>query len=217
MLRETADELLTRGRGRPRDEEARARILSAALALLEEQGFADATTEAIAERAGASKATIYRWWPNKAAVMVEALREAVAHELPFPDTGSLRADIRLQLRNFIKLLTGRRGRIFKAFVAAAQSDPEVSDVFRSVWVRPRRNDAKAGLERHRGLALRKDIDLDLLMDVLYGPLYYRLLVGHAPLSEKYVDALAELVLRSIETVSGGGVSSAQHSTKPKAF
>lgn len=197
LLKETAEELAPRGRGRPRDEEARTRILAAALGVLEEQGFTNATTDAIAERAGASKATIYRWWPNKAAVLIEALREAVAQELPFPDTGSLHDDIHLQLRNFIKLLTGRRGRIFKAFVAAAQSDPEVSDAFRSVWVRPRRTSAKAGLERHRGLALRKDIDLDLLMDVLYGPLYYRLLVGHAPLSEKYVDALAKLVLRSI--------------------
>jgi hypothetical protein len=101
------------------------------------------------------------------------------------------------LRNFIKLLTGRRGRIFKAFVAAAQNDPEVSEAFRSVWVRPRRTDAKAGLERYRGLSLRHEVDLELLMDVLYGPLYYRLLVGHAPLTQKYVDALAELVLRSI--------------------
>jgi AcrR family transcriptional regulator len=197
LLKETAEELVPRGRGRPRDEEARARILAAALAVLEEQGFANATTDAIAERAGASKATIYRWWPNKAAVLVEALREAVAQELPFPDTGSLQADIRVQLRNFIKLLTGRRGRIFKAFVAAAQSDPEVSEAFRSVWVRPRRIDAKAGLQRHRGRALREDIDLDLLLDILYGPLYYRLLVGHAPLTEKYVDALADLALRSI--------------------
>lgn len=191
------EEVTPRGRGRPRDEETRARILSAALQILEDQSFANATTDAIAEKAGASKATIYRWWPNKAAVLVEALREAVAQELPFPDTGSLGDDIRLQLRNFIKLLTGRRGRIFKAFVAAAQNDPEVSDAFRSVWVRPRRTAAKAGLERHRGVTLRDEIDLELLMDILYGPLYYRLLVGHAPLTDKYVDTLSELVLRSI--------------------
>lgn len=197
LLKETAEEATPRGRGRPRDEEARARILAAALEVLEDQGFVNATTDAIAERAGASKATIYRWWPNKAAVLIEALREAVAQELPFPDTGSLGNDIRLQLRNFIKLLTGRRGRIFKAFVAASQSDPEVSEAFRSLWVRPRRVSAKGSLERYRGFALRQDVDLDLLMDVLYGPLYYRLLVGHAPLTEKYVDALAALVLRSI--------------------
>src|SRR3954451_23694395 len=103
-IKETED-LVHRGRGRPRDEVAKSRILEAALKLLEEQSFADITTDAIAERAGASKATIYRWWPNKAAVLIEALREAVAQELPFPDTCDLREDIRVQLRNFIKLLT----------------------------------------------------------------------------------------------------------------
>jgi len=165
--------------------------------VLEELGFANATCDAIAERAGASKATIYRWWPNKAAVLVEALREAVAQELPFPDTGDLREDVRQQLRNFVKLLNGKRGRIFKAFVAAAQSDPEVSDAFRSIWVRPRRTHAKAGLERYRGKFLREDVDLDMVMDCLYGPLYYRLMAGHASLSEKYTDALTDLVLKSI--------------------
>src|ERR1700739_2870432 len=104
LIRVNGEEVTSRGRGRPRDEVARGRILEAALAVLEEQGFASATCDAIAERAGASKATIYRWWPNKAAVLLEALREAVAQELPFPDTGDVHEDIRLQLRNFIKLV-----------------------------------------------------------------------------------------------------------------
>lgn len=191
------EETVQRGRGRPRCEVAKTRILEAGLELLEETAFADITADAIAERAGASKATIYRWWPNKEAVLIEALREAVAQELPFPDTGDLREDIRLQLRNFIKLLTGRRGRIFKAFVAAAQSDPEVFEAFESVWRNPRRATAKAGLEHHRGKDLREDANLDLVMDAMYGPLYYRLLIGNGRLSEGYADALAEIVLRGI--------------------
>jgi AcrR family transcriptional regulator len=207
VTREQTEEVAPRGRGRPRDEIARNRILAAALNVLEELGFANATCDAIAERAGASKATIYRWWPNKAAVLIEALREAVAQELPFPDTGDLREDLRQQLRNFIKLLNGRRGRIFKAFVAAAQSDPEVSDAFRSVWVRPRRIDAKAGLERHRGRCLHEDVDLDLVMDCLYGPLYYRLLVGHGSLTEKYTDALTDMILASIQKRACGSSTS----------
>ena len=188
---------VARGRGRPRDELAKSRILAAALELLEQVAFAEITTDAIAEKAGASKATIYRWWPNKAAVLLEALREAVAQELPFPDTGNLREDIRVQLRNFVKLLTGRRGRVFKAFVAAAQSDPEVAQAFESVWRKPRRATAKAGFERHRGGEMRADSDLDLVLDVLYGPLYYRLLFGHGCLSEKYTNALADLIVAAI--------------------
>lgn len=198
VTNEQTEEAAPRGRGRPRDEIARNRILEAALSVLEEMGFANATCDAIAERAGASKATIYRWWPNKAAVLIEALREAVAQEQPFPDTGNLREDLRQQLRNFVKLLNGRRGRAFKAFVAAAQSDVEVSDAFRSVWVRPRRANAKAVLERHRGKCLPEDVDLELVMDCLYGPLYFRLLIGHGALNEKYTDALTDLILTSIQ-------------------
>lgn len=196
-VKEEASELIHKARGRPRDEIARARILEAALELVEELGFANTTTDAIAERAGASKATIYRWWPNKAAVLMEALREAVAQELPFPTTGELREDVRLQLRNFIRLLTGRHGRVFKAFLAAAQNDAEVAETFRSVWMRPRRADAKAALAHHRGRQLREDVDLDFLMDLLYGPIYFRLLAGHRPLTEKLANELTGTILEGI--------------------
>src|ERR671936_350476 len=89
-----------RGPGRPRDEEARRRVLDAACGLLEEVGFRSVTVDAIAERAGASKATVYRWWPNKAALLIEAFRDAVSPEFPFADTGSLANDIRTQLCRF---------------------------------------------------------------------------------------------------------------------
>src|SRR5689334_5961777 len=98
-----------RRRGRPRDEDARRRILKAALELLEQTGFADVTIEAIAERAKVGKATVYRWWTNKAAVLVEAFRETVAPQLPFPETGSFRDDIRAQLRHFASVVAGSAG------------------------------------------------------------------------------------------------------------
>jgi AcrR family transcriptional regulator len=191
------EESFARGRGRPRDEVARTRILDAALKLLEERSFPDITADALAERAGASKATIYRWWPNKAAVLIEAFREVVAQELPFPRTGDLGDDIRQQLRNFVELLTGRRGRIFKGFFAAAQNDPEVSAAFETVWRNPRRAIAKSCLEVHRGRQLRDDADLDVVMDTMYGPLYYRLIFGHGELSENYADKVSEVVLQGI--------------------
>jgi AcrR family transcriptional regulator len=197
LLKESGEESV-RGRGRPRDEVARARILDAALELLEEVGFQSATTDAIAERAGASKATIYRWWPNKAAVLIEALREAVAQELPFPDTGNLSQDLHLQLQNFVKLLTGRRGRFFKAFIAAAQSEPEVAAAFRSVWVQPRRATSKIVLERHQQSGrLAKHLDLDLVLDLLYGPFYFRLLAGHGTLTADDADAIADLAMHGL--------------------
>ena len=187
-----------RGRGRPRCEVARKRILEAALESLDEVGFASTTTDLIAERAGASKATIYRWWPTKAALLLEALRDVVAQELPFPDTGDLKEDVRQQLRNFVKLLTGLRGGVLKSFVAAAQSDPEVAEAFRNVWVIPRRADARQVLEKHQQEGrLPAGVDLELLMDLLYGPLYYRLLAGHGAVSPAYADRITELALSGL--------------------
>jgi AcrR family transcriptional regulator len=198
--KERPEEDTQKGRGRPRDEEARQRILEAALSILDEVGFAQVTTEAIAERAAASKATIYRWWPNKAAVLIDAFREAVSPELPFPDTGCVRKDFQLQLRSFVKMLTGRRGRIFAAFVGATQNDPEVAAAFRTLWLKPRRDDAKAALARRmeRG-ELRPGVDLDVALDLLYGPIYYRLLTGHGPLTTDYADELADAALRGLGT------------------
>lgn len=198
LHKEEVDEIAQRGRGRPRDEFARQRILESALALVEQVGFASATTDAIAERAGASKATIYRWWPNKAAVVIEALQDQVSQEQPFPNTGNLRDDIHEQLQNFIAFLTGRRGRLFMAFIAAAQSDPEVAEAFRELWIKPRRRDASHVLERYQREGLiSENIDLGMALDLIYGPLYFRLLAGHAPLTPEFGRAIAELALNGL--------------------
>jgi AcrR family transcriptional regulator len=195
------DEAL-RGRGRPRDEDARARILQASLEALEDLGYPAVTCDAIAEKAGASKATIYRWWPHKEAVMLEALRESVAQELPFPNTGKLEDDIRIQLHNFIKLLSGSRGRVFKGMIAAAQSDPKVAEAFRSIWVLPRRQFALQGVDRYRD-DLISGIDLGVVLDAIYGPVYYRLLIGHQPLTIEFADQISNLVLAGIRKPQNG--------------
>jgi AcrR family transcriptional regulator len=200
-LNETAEETLSqRGRGRPRDEEARARILSAALEILQESGYPNTTTDAIAERAGASKATIYRWWTNKTAVVIEALRKQVAREAPFPDTGDLAADIHQQLQNFVHFLDGWLGRVFKAFMAAAQSDSAFADSFRADWILPRRAEAREIFERHQESGrLANNVDLELLLDAMYGPIYFRLLAGHGPLDSAFARSIGDMTLRSLVT------------------
>jgi AcrR family transcriptional regulator len=192
-----AEQTVHRIRGRRRDEDARKRILKAALEMLEEFGFANTTADGIAERAGTGKATVYRWWPNKAAVMIEALQEAVAQELPVPDTGDLYENIRLYLRNFVRLLSGRRGRIFKALMVAAQNDSEMAERFQTLWLKPWRCSTKIGLERQRRKGLRETADLDVVLDVIYGPLYYRLLIGGNALTADYSDALTDIIVRGI--------------------
>ena len=194
----------SRTRGRPRDEVTRQRILKAALELMEESTFAQVTAEAIAERAGAGKATVYRWWANKAAVVIEAFREAVTPELPFPDTASLRDDLRTQARNFAGVLASSKGKMLRSFIVAARSDPDVAAAFRSIWSAPRRKEAKKVLRRKQAQGqLRKDVDPDLVLDALYGPLYYRFLVKNEPPARKYAESLADLVLIGLIQHGGG--------------
>ncbi|HVW84765.1 MAG TPA: TetR/AcrR family transcriptional regulator [Bryobacteraceae bacterium] len=187
-----------RGRGRPRDEEVRKRILASAADLLRERCFREISVDAIAEHAGSGKATVYRWWPHKAAVLIEAVREEVAREMPFPNTGSLEGDLRAQLRQFASLVTGRHGRIFTRFVAAALEDADVAEAFRQMWITPRRQETKAALRRYQASGdLPDHVDLDCVVEMLFGPLYYRLLFRWGPLSDEYIDRLLETAMTGL--------------------
>jgi AcrR family transcriptional regulator len=187
-----------RGPGRPRDEEVRKRILGAASELIEELGFKGVTVEAIAERAGASKATVYRWWPNKASVVTEAFRHSVSPDFPFAETGSLCGDIKEQLRRFAKFLVGRRGRLLTAFLIAAQNDTELARAFRDLWIAPLRARGRVVLGAHQASGeLPADADLDLVMDMMFAPLYYNLITGYRPISTAYAEAVTRAVLNGI--------------------
>jgi AcrR family transcriptional regulator len=189
--------------GRPRSERARRAILQAANELLESEGFAALTVEAIAERAGVSKATVYRWWPNKAAVVMDGFLSTVSSEVPFPHTGHAREDIRLHMRRLTKALGGKMGRTVAALIAEGQADPELTEALHSRWLSVRRAEVKEILEQ--GMArgeLREDIDPEVAVDSLYGPIYYRLLVGHAPLKEDFADALADHVFAGLSAQVG---------------
>ena len=184
--------------GRPRSERARRAILRAANELLEGGGFAAVTVEAIAERAGVSKATVYRWWPNRAAVVMDGFLSTVSSQVPFPHTGRAREDIRLHMRRLTEAFGGRMGRTVAALIAEGQADPELAEALRSRWLSVRRAEAREILEL--GIArgeLREDLDLEVAVDVLYGPIYYRLLVGHAPLDEDLADALADQIFAGL--------------------
>ena len=183
--------------GRPRDESARQRILDAALELLQEESFPQVTVESIAARAGVGKATVYRWWPNKAAVMIEAFREVVGPEVPFPDSGCLEDDIRLQMDKFTRMLVSPRGRMLAGFLAAAQSDPDVAAALSEYWIKPRRAEAKEALRgKRRWKESHADLDPELVLDILYAPLYYRVMTG-LPLNLEYTQSLVDLVMKAL--------------------
>ncbi len=181
--------------GRPRSEEARQAILRSTLKLLEHTGFPDLSIEAIAADAGVGKATVYRWWPNKGALVVDAFASSSEDELHFPDTGSVQRDMSLQMNQFLGILRTRRGRTVAAMLGAGQSDPELLESFRERFLRKRRQEAYQTLRRgiERG-ELPRSLDLDLVLDVLYGAIYMRFLIRHDELSEAYINEVCRLVL-----------------------
>src|SRR5579862_5786068 len=188
----------TRGKrppGRPRSEQARQAILRSTLQLLGEKGFSDLSIEDVAGRAAVGKATVYRWWPNKGALIADAFANSTTRKLHFPDTGSVGRDISQQMRQLVKVFRGPRGRIVAAILAGGQSDKELISAFRERFLWPRRQEAYATLQRgiRRG-ELRKNIDMDLLLDSLYGPIYMRFLIRHDSLTPEFVDGLCGLVL-----------------------
>jgi AcrR family transcriptional regulator len=184
-----------RSPGRPRSEQARLAILRSTLKLLEKDGFSELNIEAVAAHAGVGKTTVYRWWSNKAALIADAFASSTTRKLHFPDTGSVRTDMSQQMRQVIKIFCSRRGRIVSAILGGGQSDRDLIAAFRERFLWPRRQEAYATLRRGilRG-ELRKDQDLDLLLDSLYGPIYMRFLIRHDKLTPDFVDRLCELVL-----------------------
>jgi len=182
--------------GRPRSEEARQAILRSTLRILGRSGFSDFKIEEVADHAEVGKATVYRWWPNKGALIADAFASSTTRKLRFPDTGSVYTDMSQQMHQLIKVFRSRRGRIVSAILAAGQSDKEVIEAFRERFLWPRRREAYRTLRRAiaRG-ELRKDADLDLLLDSLYGPIYMRFLIQHDRLTLEFVDHLCALILR----------------------
>jgi AcrR family transcriptional regulator len=184
-----------RAPGRPRSEQARLAILRSTLKLLGENGFSDLTIEAVAAHAGVGKATVYRWWPNKAALIADAFASSTSRTLHFPDTGSVYTDMSQQMRQVVKIFRSRRGRIVSAMLGGGQSDRDLIAAFRQRFLWPRRREAYATLRQaiQRG-ELREDLDKDLLLDSLYGPIYMRFLIRHDKLTPDFVDRLCKLVL-----------------------
>jgi AcrR family transcriptional regulator len=184
--------------GRPRSEQARQAILRTTLKILGKSGFSDFKIEEVAAHASVGKATVYRWWPNKGALIADAFASSTTRKLRFPDTGSVYADMSQQMRQLIKVFRSRRGRIVSAILAAGQSDKDLIEAFRERFLWPRRREAYATLRRgiERG-ELRKDLDPDLLLDSLYGPIYMRFLIQHDRLTPEFVDRLCELVLDGV--------------------
>jgi len=182
-------------RGRPRSEDSHGAILDAVLALLEGEGYRALTIESVARQAGVGKQTIYRWWKSKAELVLEAYANHAASKLPLPDKGSLRADLEWFFCSAFKRLTDISGPTMRGLMADAVYDPEFLEILREVLIAKRRAALSQVLERGRARGeLKPDADLDVMIDLLYGALWYRLLLQHAKLDSRFAKQLIGSVL-----------------------
>jgi AcrR family transcriptional regulator len=189
----------TSRRGRPRSEKARRAILQAAADLLLDQGGGHVSMDAVADRAGVSKATIYRWWPSRERLTLEALMEWASAGSPPRDTGTLRGDLVALVRPWVRDTSRRQfGRVITALVSEAQSDPGFAAHYHYHYLEPRREPMQAAFARAiaRGEA-RAGLDIEVALDLVYGSLYHRLLHGHAPMTDRFAQQVVDLALNGI--------------------
>ena len=190
----------SRSPGRPRSESARQAVLAATTQLVEQDGYGGVTIEAIARRAGVSKQTVYRWWPNKATIILEAMNEAASVIAPAPDTGSLENDLRLFLRRTVAGAGGGNARLLGALMAEAQRDDAFAESFSAGFLARRRQVLRELLAHgaSRG-ELALSVDLDFLVELVFAALWYRILARHQPLNRRFADRLADTVLALADT------------------
>lgn len=179
--------------GRPRSTTVDERILHSALELLRDQGYRAVSIEGIAAHSGVAKQTIYRRWKSRGEIILDAFATLATQVLTLPDTGSFQTDLSDLLRQTFKEQRDRSGPINRALVAEALASPEFAEQLRQRLISVRRAAARELLHRARARGEIRDGDDEVLLDLTFGPMWYRLLIGHAPLDDNFADALAQRV------------------------
>ncbi|WP_138067465.1 TetR/AcrR family transcriptional regulator [Cellulomonas rhizosphaerae] len=184
-----------------RSMEARRAILDAAITLISERGYANVTIEAIAASAGVGKTTIYRWWSSKGDLALEAINDRVGEAIDFPDTGDISADLRRQLLEVARLLDGEIGVLFRGIVAEAQSTPTVGAALLDTIIEPRTRACEARLAKAVDDGqLRPDVATRMMVELIYAPLYYRLLFKTDPARPRDIALLLDYTLSGLRPV-----------------
>jgi AcrR family transcriptional regulator len=179
----------------PRSDRVHAQVLAATKELLDAGGLPAATVDAIAQRSGVSKATIYKHWPSRTAVAAKAFGLMMAGELPLPDTGNSREDLIEQVRRVSGFYASQRGEVFAQLLAACVDDPAAAPYFREYFLAGRREAIATLWQRavDRGDA-SPDTGIDDVIDILFGPLVFRRLTGHYDLTDERAEKLARTAL-----------------------
>jgi AcrR family transcriptional regulator len=188
-------------RGRPRSETARTAILAAAAELLLAEDADTVSMDEVAERAGVSKATIYRWWPSKETLTLDALLNEWGSDQRSTrrETGSLRGDLLAVIRPWVRRLRSRPyGRVVSSLLAETHTDPTFAETYRAQFVAVRRNPARELIVRAiENGELSVGTNIDLALDLIFGPIYHRLLQGHAPLTDRFIQEIVDTALAGL--------------------
>ena len=206
-------------RGRPPIEaaESHARILDAVYELLQERSVRDLTMEAVAKMAGVGKPTLYKWWPTKAALVFAMFKERIAIVLPPPSAGTAEEAIREVARALIGPLNGQLGKVLSELIAEGQSEPAILQDLFDKHIRGHEEANTADIERGKKSGeLASDVDPQLIIDAVFGAIFYRLLFRTAPLTEDFSDKLVRQVFRGARARAGEATTrSKRRRVKPK--
>ena len=192
-------------RGRPPIEaaESHAVILDAVYELLQERSVRDLTMEAVANRAGVGKPTLYKWWPTKAALVLAMFRERIAVALPPPSVGTAEEGIRDMASALIGPLNGQLGKVLSELIAEGQSEPAILRELFDKHIRGHHEANSADIERGKTSGeLASDADPELIIDAVFGAIFYRLLFRTSPLTEEFSEKLVRQVFRGVRARAG---------------
>jgi AcrR family transcriptional regulator len=190
-------------RGRPPSEiaESHAAILDAVYELLQEGSTRDLTLEAVAKRAKVGRPTLYKWWPSKSALVLATFHERIDRDAEVLVAGTAEEVIRGKVRRLIRALNGLFGKVLADLIAEGQSEPAILQDLHEQHMKSRRAATAADVERGKAAGeFAADVDPELLIDSLFSPIFFRLLLRQGPLSERYGDALVDQVLRGARQV-----------------
>lgn len=192
--------------GRPRNDTAvsHAAIMDAVYQLLQEKSASDLTMEAVARRANVGKPTLYKWWPSKAALIMAMFHERLAAKLEASQTATAEQAIRAKMRHLIGEFNGLFGKVMADLIAEGQSDPSILQELYERHISPRRASTVADIERGKASGeLVPDTVPELLIDAIFAPVYYRLLLRFPPLTNQYGDRLIDQAFRGVRNKEGG--------------
>jgi AcrR family transcriptional regulator len=187
------------GLGRPRDERIDTEVVSAVLAALRVGGYSAVTIDGIARKVKRARTSIYRRWPSKRHLVVYAVLSEMGDN-PAPDTGALRTDLEAVAESLLNAFAGPLGQALAGLVADMAEDAELAGTIRQEVLATRRKSMREALLRATARGeIRPDLDIELALDMLTGPFYFRTLFGHAPLSRRMTREIVDYVLRAIAT------------------